>query len=77
MGAREEDVVIEPGRFRIKNKFDVPLDGEGNMLVNYAGKWAETFHHYSFVRVLQAYAQTLEGEKPSMDLREFKDKIIN
>ncbi len=76
LGAREEEVKIEHGHLKIKKDLVAPLDGEGCLLVNYAGKWADkAFEHYSYVNVLQAYAQELGGEKPLINLKEFKNKI--
>lgn len=33
---------------------DIPVDGKGQMLINFAGRWQETFKHASFAQVLSA-----------------------
>ena len=33
----------------------IPVDSSAMMLVNYAGKWVETFDHYSFIDVLETW----------------------
>lgn len=37
---QEEDIVI-------------PIDEYGNIIINFAGPWANSFHHYSFVKLLE------------------------
>ena len=50
----------------------IPIDDRGMMLINYAGKWTETFHHYSFKNIIDIYDAT-ESE---VELPDFKDNII-
>jgi len=40
-----------PGRGR--RDIEIPVDRHGQMLINYAGRWAETFQHASMSRVLE------------------------
>lgn len=56
-------------------KIFLPLDKENNFLINWTGKWKDTFEHYSFIDVLVAYKQKLDGKKPEIDLDKFKDSI--
>jgi transcriptional regulator with PAS, ATPase and Fis domain/CHASE2 domain-containing sensor protein len=37
---------------------DIPVDSHGQMLINYAGRWAETFKHASFASVLSENTKT-------------------
>lgn len=33
---------------------DIPVDGEGRMIIDYAGPWAKSFPHYSMAKILEA-----------------------
>lgn len=74
-GVKEEEVVLSKGRLRFSKDRAVPLDGEGCLLVNYAGPWQKTFRHYSYYDILAAYLEGRLGLKPRLDLEAFKDKI--
>ncbi len=54
---------------------NVPLDDNGNMLLNWMGRWHETFKHYSYIDVLGSYARQQNGKKSLIDLSAFKGKI--
>lgn len=58
-----------------KRNLSLPLDEKGNLLINYAGLWKETFKHYSYVDILVSYEQVKRGISPRMNLDELKDKI--
>lgn len=47
----------------------IPVDRQGMMMVNYAGRWIDTFDHYSFVDIIDAW-RTEDGRS---DLK----KILN
>lgn len=53
----------------------IPLDHNGQMLINWKGTWGETFHHYSFVDVLNAYGQRISGSEPAIDVEPIRDSI--
>jgi diguanylate cyclase (GGDEF)-like protein len=44
-------------------------------MINWAGKWAKAFRHYSYIDVIRSYAMVREGKKPIVDLDVFRDKI--
>jgi len=70
---------ITPREIIFENNFTIPLDGSGNLIINYAGKWADTFKHVSFIDVLQSYYQTVVDSKNSsseIDLKSFQDSIF-
>ncbi len=76
LDVKPEDVKLKPGHYlEFKKGLRVPLDEAGCFIINYAGKWKDTFHHYSYVDILSAYAQKLSGEKSSFDLGRLKGKI--
>ena len=54
------------------NRVDIhiPVDSNGQMLINYAGKWSETFKHASFASVLSS------DEKPTGHMEEVEGKLI-
>jgi len=49
----------------------IPVDSKGQMIINFAGKWASTFKHASFVDVLSA-----KPEIPSEKVEDLENKII-
>lgn len=58
-----------------KEEIRIPLIEGDSMLINWAGKWKDTFKHYSFLDVLVAYQDQLENKKPRIDASFFKDSI--
>jgi transcriptional regulator with PAS, ATPase and Fis domain/CHASE2 domain-containing sensor protein len=54
------------------NRVDIhiPVDSNGQMLINYAGKWSETFKHASFASVLAG------DEKTTGNMEEVEGKLI-
>ena len=78
-GARSENVLIKDRELRIpikKGKFlSVPLDKQGNMLINWAGKWSTAFKHYSYIDVVTSYVTAQNGGKPLIPMDSFKGKI--
>jgi PAS domain S-box-containing protein len=77
MGVPPEQVSLEPGRGIVIPRRDrpgltVPLDEEGQTLVNYAGG-IDSFRSYSFLEVLQAdrYPQ-----RARLNLEEFRGKVV-
>lgn len=53
----------------------LPLDEQSNMLINYAGRWPDTFKHYSYVDILKSFALEQRQEKGTINLRELKGKV--
>ncbi len=53
----------------------IPVDSKNQMLINWAGRWQDTFKHYSYIDIIVSYREALRGERPRIDLAEFKDKI--
>ncbi|MEI6437221.1 MAG: CHASE2 domain-containing protein [Candidatus Omnitrophota bacterium] len=54
------------------SKDKIPLDESGNLIVNFAGKWADSFDHYSYAEILEASAA---GKETILDLNIFKGKV--
>lgn len=57
------------------NQIKIPLDEAGNFILNWTGKWVETYTHFSYLEVVNSYASLKKGEKPLISLNSFKDKI--
>ncbi len=53
----------------------IPKDEKNRMIIKWAGKWKETFRHYSYIDVVASYQDALAGEEPRIDLKEFEGKI--
>lgn len=58
-----------------KDNVPFPRDQKGNLMVNWSGKWASTFEHYSYVDILRSYAAIKNGEKPAIDPSKLEGKI--
>ena len=57
--------VLLPGGREIKN-IRIPVDVHGQMLINYAGRWKDTFKHASFASVLSE--ENMDNKKQNEDL---------
>ncbi|MBF0122876.1 MAG: CHASE2 domain-containing protein [Candidatus Omnitrophica bacterium] len=60
---------IDPKRVKI------PLDENGAVIVNFSGKWTDSYQHYSFGDIIQSYEAQFSGKKPVLDLNIFKGKV--
>ncbi|MEW6262262.1 MAG: adenylate/guanylate cyclase domain-containing protein [Thermodesulfobacteriota bacterium] len=57
------------------NRLSTPLDARGRLMVNYPAA-TSAWRWVSYAQVLQSYLRTLSGQTPSLDLNEFKGKIV-
>ncbi len=53
----------------------MPLDGKGDLLINWAARWGEEFSHYSFLDVLKSFSLIKEKRSPVIRPEEIKGKI--
>ncbi|MEI7752589.1 MAG: CHASE2 domain-containing protein [Candidatus Omnitrophota bacterium] len=58
-----------------KGKLNMPTDQEGRIFINWAGKWKDSFLHYSFLDVIKSYAAIREGKTPVITPDKIKGKI--
>ncbi|MBA5871422.1 MAG: CHASE2 domain-containing protein [Nitrospira sp. CR2.1] len=72
-----DGISLKDGRVQIGST-SVPLDADGQLLIQWHGSLEETYHvrKYSIGRVLQAFAQQQKGERPGLDATLFKDKVV-
>ena len=76
LGIPQDQRELVPGKYlRFGPALKIPLDEESKMIVNFPGKWGECFQHYSFYEILQSYIARSSGEKPRLDLDQFKGKV--
>jgi len=76
LGIDAKHARLVPGRYiSCGPDMKIPLDDRSNMIINYAGRWGETYKHYSYIDVLRSYMAGTSGEKAAIDLSVFKDKI--
>jgi len=76
VGIPRDSVQIVPGRYlRIDEKTRIPLDNYSNIIINFPGKWVDTYRHYSYIDVLTSFVALIEGGEGVVDLDEFKDAI--
>lgn len=50
-------------------------DANGDFLINWAGRWIETFKHYSYWDVLKSYQLLLDGKQPILSPDSVRGKI--
>lgn len=58
-----------------KEEIEIPLIEGNRMLINWLGNWKDTFKHYSFLDILNAYQDILENKKLKIDVTALKDSI--
>lgn len=56
-------------------KLQIPLDADGRIFINWAGRWKDTFSHYSFLDVIRSYSAIKAGHKPLIPPDQIKGKI--
>ncbi|MBI1978319.1 MAG: diguanylate cyclase [Candidatus Omnitrophica bacterium] len=59
----------------IQRKYLFSREGKEFFLINWAGKWVETFEHYSYLDVLKSFKAQTIGEKPLLSPETFREKI--
>ncbi len=57
------------------NEPSFPTDAEGNLLINWAGRWTETFQHYSYVDILRSFSAQRDGEEPLIRSEAVRGKV--
>jgi len=80
LGAKEDSIDIVPGKhitLRGTKKGDIviPVDGRCQMMINWAGTWADTFKHYSYYQTLLSYKQASEDKEPVIDLSNYRGRL--
>jgi len=80
LGASEESMEIVPGSHIMlkgtkKGDIVIPVDDKCQMIINWAGTWADTFPHYSYYQTLLAYKQLSEGKEPVIDLNRYRGRL--
>lgn len=76
LGISQQDIKMLPGKYLLLGSYaQIPLDENSNMIINFSGKWGESYKHYSYVDVLQSYLAKVSGQKPILDLDVFKDSV--
>ena len=53
----------------------IPVDDRKRMIIKWAGKWKETFKHYSYIDIITSYQSVLAGERPRINLEDFRGNI--
>lgn len=64
-------------RIPVPNNQDivVPLTPTGDIVINWPGRWKDSFQHVSFVDVVASYEQSLKGEPTRIPVEMFKDSL--
>ena len=53
----------------------IPLDRKNNLIIQWVGKWADVFKHYSYIDVVTSYAAEKKGLATTVSPEAFKGKI--
>ncbi|MCM8794381.1 MAG: diguanylate cyclase [Candidatus Omnitrophica bacterium] len=56
-------------------RLPLPLESDGTLLVNWAGRWTQTFRHFSYLDLLRSYEAVSRGEKPLVSPDDIRGKI--
>ncbi|MFH1593534.1 MAG: CHASE2 domain-containing protein [Candidatus Omnitrophota bacterium] len=80
LGIDRNDIKIKPGHYLdIGNDLRVPLDENSNIIVNFPGRWVDTYRHYAYVDIIKSYISTkfpdTIDEPPIIDLEELKGSV--
>ena len=75
LGINCHNIEIKDNAIFIDKKLSLPYRPFSFFLVNYPGKWGESFLHLSYFQILKAYSQELKELKPDLDLSVIKNKI--
>lgn len=70
-------VAAEGRGISLTSRLDIkqPLDSRGNLLINWAGKWAEVFTHYSFSDLIRSAQALDKGMNPLISPEKIRGKI--
>lgn len=76
LGIPQKEINILPGKYvSCGSGLKIPIDDNSNMIINFSGKWGDSYTHYSYIDILQSYIAKASGQKPLLDLGIFKDSI--
>jgi len=54
----------------------IPISDFNEVLVNYPGRWKDTFVHFSYLEILKAYDQFKNNNGPEGILSQLKNKVV-
>jgi len=57
------------------NQLPFPTDEKKRMFINWAGKWKETFEHFSYLDIIRSFAAIKAGRQPIISPEEIRGKI--
>jgi len=77
LGMSPDAIKITAGKYLTLGKnIKVPLDSDSTCLVNFPGRWEDTFRHYSYIDIIDSYVAlkfpTSTHKKPVIDLSSLK-----
>ena len=80
LGIKRADLKIQPGKYvELGDELKVPLDLNSTIIVNFPGKWSDTFRHYSYIDVLDSHVSfklpLITKKKPIVNLKELKGSV--
>src|SRR3989338_7148924 len=55
--------------------FSLPRDGGGHCLINWTGRWTDTFEHYSYADLIRSAQAIASGQVPVIKPEKLKGKI--
>ena len=79
LGVSPESLILARGFLEAEipggGKLKVPVDKRGRMIINFAGNF-DRFKAFPWETVFLSYFKERSGEKPEVDLAQFRDKIV-
>lgn len=58
-----------------RDQLPFPRDARGNLLINWSGKWKDTFEHYSYVDLVKSFESAEGGGAPEIDPEKIRGKV--
>ncbi|MCM8780945.1 MAG: CHASE2 domain-containing protein [Candidatus Omnitrophica bacterium] len=75
LGLNIQNVEFRKDKIIIDKRLILSVLSGAKLLVNYPGKWTQTFRHLSYFDILKSYTDIKKGLRPQIDLSTLKDKI--
>ena len=75
LGLKVQDVELKNNEITINHHLVLPTTNQYAFLVNYPGKWKNTFRHFSYFDILKSTQDIKQGNSSSIDLSVLKDKV--
>jgi diguanylate cyclase (GGDEF)-like protein len=85
LGVSEKEIIVKKGKYirlpvngkegvRARN-IDIPIDTNYQMVINWPGRWKESFRHFSFFDVIKSFSMVCKNQHPIVPADSLSGKI--